>query len=166
MTAEEAAQKAEQNFKEGFNCAQSVLCTFSSEIGLSKDTALKTAPPFGGGVCRMSEICGPVTGMLMTLGFLEGSADPKDKDSKDRIYKTGQLLMQKFKEQNGSFICRELLGLAPMGESQKYLASNTVAGSASSPVSEERTGEYYKKRPCAKLCGDAARILAEYLAAK
>ena len=119
MTAEEAAQKAEQNFKEGFNCAQSVLCTFSSEIGMPVETALKTAQPFGGGVCRMREICGTVTGMLMTLGFMEGSADPKDKDSKDRIYKTGQLLMQKFKEQNGSFICRELLGLAPMGESQK-----------------------------------------------
>lgn len=166
MTAEEAAQKAEQNFKEGFNCAQSVLCTFSDEIGMPVETALKTAQPFGGGVCRMREVCGTITGMLMTLGYIEGSADPADKSSKDRIYKTGQLLMQKFKEQNGSFICRELLGLAPMGESQKYLASNTVAGSASSPVSEERTGEYYKKRPCAKLCGDAARILAEYLATK
>lgn len=164
--AESARSQAEQNFLSGYNCAQSVLAVFCDELGIDRDAALKSAQPFGGGTCRLREMCGTVTGMLLALGYAEGSADPKDKEAKDSLYKKGQLLCGKFKEQHGSFICRELLGLAPLGDSQKYLSKNTVEGDALSPVSQARTPEYYKKRPCPKLCGDAAAIFAEYLNSK
>lgn len=166
IDAETARLEAERNFTSGYNCAQSVLAVFCDELGIEKEAALKSAQAFGGGTCRLREMCGTVTGMLLALGYAEGSADPADKDAKDSLYKKGQLLCARFREQHGSFICRELLGLAPLGDSQKYLRKNTVEGDSVSPVSQERTGEYYKKRPCPKLCGDAAALFAEYLSSR
>lgn len=162
ISPDEAARQAEQNFREGFNCAQSVLLVFASELNLEKSAALRMAQSFGGGTCRLREICGTVSGMLMALGYAKGSDDPKDKDAKDRLYKTGQSLVKKFSDMHGSYICKELLGLVPAGTSKSFLARDVVSNSESS-VSEERTAEYYKKRPCPKLCADSARIFAEYL---
>lgn len=163
---EYAKQRAEQNFLDGYNCAQSVLEVFCSEFGLSKDLVLKSAQAFGGGTCRLREMCGCVSGMLIALGYIEGSCNPKDKTSKDELYKKGQMLCGAFREKNGSFICRELLGLAPLGDSQKYLTKNSVNGDSTSPISEKRTDEYYKKRPCPKLCASAAEIFANYMNSK
>ena len=174
ITSEEARAQAEQNFHNGYTCAQAVLATFADELGISKETAMKAALPFGGGMCRMREVCGTVSGMLMALGFLEGSGDVSPKDEKDGVYAHGQALAEQFRKEHGSIVCRELLGLVPMGTSQQGLAqakqveataSNNIA-SMTSPVSEARTDAYYKKRPCEKLCGDAAEIFANYLSQK
>lgn len=161
MDVDEARKTAEENFLKGCNCAQAVLLTFCDELGIDRDMALRMAQPFGGGTCRLREMCGTCTGILLALGFTDGSSDYSDKAAKDEIYRKGQMLLGKFKEQHGSFICRELLGLVPSGD--RYLAENTVSGEATKPVSEARTESYYKKRPCPKLCGDSAAILAEYL---
>jgi len=173
MTPDEARALAESNFHNGCTCSQAVLCTFAEDLGLSKENAMKVALAFGGGMCRMREVCGTVSGMLMALGMLEGCGDISPKNEKDGVYEHGQLLAQKFSADHGSIICRELLGLVPMGtstlgRSQAQLAegkSNELA-EMTVPTSAPRTESYYKKRPCEKLCGDAAALFAEYLADK
>ena len=167
MTQEEAQDKARNNFKSGLNCAQSVFSVFAEELGMNLETALKVSQGFGGGMCRMREVCGCVSAMIMASSLVTGSADPSDKNAKDECYKTGQKLSQKFREKNGSVVCRELLGLVPMGQSEAALQNKTpVEHKVESSVSSERTEEYYKKRPCQELCADAAGIFCEYLKSK
>lgn len=164
MTCEEAREKAEANFLEGYNCTQAVLCTFCEQLGFDKETALKMAQPLGGGFSRLREVCGTVSGMFLVAGFIAGSADPKDKDAKDRVYKISRELAEKFRQEHGSIICRELLGLVPMGQSQKAAEDGTAINRVEQEsTSQERTAEYYKKRPCPKLAGDAAVIIQEYI---
>ncbi len=138
---------AENYFKEGYNCAQAVVLAFSEEIKMDKKTASMTSSGFGGGFGRLREVCGAVSGMVFVLSAIEGSFDPTDSNSKMEIYKKVQELVGKFKEKNRSYICRELLGLS--NETVSY-------------VPDKRTQEYYKKRPCPLLVGDAAEILGEY----
>lgn len=140
---------AKQNFLNGYNCSQAVLLAFCEDFGLEKETALKISEPFGGGMGRMREVCGTVTGMFMVLGLAMGNSDAKDGSTKKNVYKSVQELAAKFKEDNGSIICRELLGLQKANK-ESYVPS-------------ERTTEYYKKRPCPELCKYAADILEEYL---
>ncbi len=140
---------AKQNFLNGYNCSQAVLLAFCEDFGLEKETALKISEPFGGGMGRMREVCGTVTGMFMVLGLAMGNSDAKDGSTKKNVYKSVQELAEKFKQDNGSIICRELLGLQKANE-ESYVPS-------------ERTTEYYKKRPCPELCKYAADILEDYL---
>lgn len=140
---------AKQNFMNGYNCSQAVLLAFCEDFGLEKETALKISEPFGGGMGRMREVCGTVTGMFMVLGLAMGNSDAKDGSTKKNVYKSVQELAEKFKQDNGSIICRELLGLQKTNK-ESYVPS-------------ERTTEYYKKRPCPELCKYAADILEEYL---
>lgn len=140
---------AKQNFMNGYNCSQAVLLAFCENFGLEKETALKISEPFGGGMGRMREVCGTVTGMFMVLGLAMGNSDAKDGSTKKNVYKSVQELAAKFKEDNGSIICRELLGFQKNNK-ESYVPS-------------ERTNEYYKKRPCPELCKYAADILEEYL---
>ena len=140
---------AKQNFLNGYNCSQAVLLAFCEDFGLEKETALKISEPFGGGMGRMREVCGTVTGMFMVLGLAMGNSDAKDGSTKKNVYKSVQELAEKFKQDNGSMICRELLGLQKANK-ESYVPS-------------ERTTEYYKKRPCPELCKYAADILEEYL---
>lgn len=144
MTRREAG---EGYFKQGFNCAQSVVLAFSDKMGMDKDIVVRMISPFGGGFGRMREVCGAVSGMLMVLGFVEGNGLSCDDEKKLELYKKVQGLMNEFRERNGSYICRELLAL-PEGNSE--------------PTPEKRTESYYKKRPCALLVGDACEILDEY----
>lgn len=162
IQADEARKKAEENFLCGYNCAQSVMLVFCDELNIPKETALRMAQSFGGGTCRLREMCGTVSGMLMLLGFLKGSTDPKDKSAKDELYRLGQQLVASFREEHGSYICKELLGLIPMGTNKSFLTEEAVINKKGT-VSDERTEEYYKKRPCPKLCGDSAAIFAEFL---
>lgn len=163
ISPEEACQRATQNFKSGLNCTQSVVEVFAEELGYDKKTLITIALPFGGGTCRMREICGTFSGIMLCLGMKMGT-DTGDKAVKDAVYKEGQALAEEFRKANGSTICRELLGLVPMGTSEKlFKAGQSDPHAASAPVSEERTDEYYKKRPCADLCGCAARIFAGWL---
>ena len=103
----EKEKNATSRFEQGFACSQSVLSTFAPELGLSEKTALKIASAFGGGMVRQGEVCGAVTGALMTLGLKYGSTSP---DNEEEIREASQELMQRFKEKNGSLLCRELLG--------------------------------------------------------
>lgn len=140
---------AKQNFMNGYNCSQAVLLAFCEDFGLEKETALKISEPFGGGMGRMREVCGTVTGMFMVIGLAMGNDNSKNNTTKKNVYKSVQELAAKFKEDNGSIICRELLGLQKANK-ESYVPS-------------ERTNEYYKKRPCPELCKYAADILEEYL---
>lgn len=150
MTPEEAGAKAELFFKSGYTCSQAVLCVFLDELGIDEKTALKISLPFGGGMGRMREVCGCVSGMLMACGLKYGSGIPGDKECKDRCYAVSQELAAEFKKENGSIICRELLGLSKNCDT-------------SQTVSEARTESYYRKRPCAKLAALAAEICCRYL---
>ena len=143
---------AKQNFMNGYNCSQAVLLAFCEDFGLEKETALKISQPFGGGMGRMREVCGTVTGMLMVLGLAAGNADAKDAENKKNVYKSVQELAEKFKADNGSIICRELLGFQK-SKPETYVPS-------------ERTTEYYKKRPCPELCRYAADLLENFLNTK
>lgn len=140
--------RAVELFKQGYNCSQSVFAAFCEECGMDFQTALKISSSFGGGMGRLREVCGAVTGMFMVAGMKYGYTDPKDRLSKADHYKRIQQLAEEFKEKNGSIVCRELLGLSTQSESH---------------IPEARTDEYYKKRPCAELVGDAAEIIYKFM---
>lgn len=140
--------KAKKLFTEGYNCTQSVVGAFSDLLPFDFDTLLKLSSPFGGGMGRLREVCGAVSGMFIVLGFLEGYDDTSDSEAKKKLYASVQKLAKSFEEENGTIICRKLLGLSVKSEN---------------PTPEKRTDEYYKKRPCAELCEQAADILEEYL---
>ena len=124
---------ARQAFKEGYNCSQAMVAAFSDLMEMDKKTALRLASSFGGGMGRMREVCGAVTGMFMVVGILYGYDDAKDYEGKKDTYALVQELANQFKAETGSIICRELLGLD---------------GKDNSPVPSKRTEEYYKKRTC------------------
>ena len=155
MTAQEAKEKATNNFKSGMSCAQAVATVFAEEFGFPPEQIAAFVQAFGGGMCRMREVCGSVSGMLFSLGMYNSKSETKtgasgdEKSRKDKTYATGQKLMDEFKKINGSIVCRELLGLAPK--------------QSDSPTSSPRSEEYYKKRPCAELCGTAAEIFQKFL---
>ena len=138
------AEKAKAYFEQGYNCAQAVALAFAEEMELDADTVAKMASSFGGGLGRLREVCGCVSGMALAAGALYGYADPKAKEEKADHYALIQKLAGEFKERNGSMICRELLA---------------EINNDTNPVPEERTESYYKKRPCADLAYMAAEIL-------
>lgn len=141
------AETAKQLFESGYNCAQAVLCAFEDVTGLERGTSLRLASSFGGGLGRMREVCGAVSGAAMVLGLVCGSADPTDHAAKTAHYHRVQEFARRFRERNGSIICRELLA--------------GVGSPGAEP--EQRTAEYYKKRPCAELVAQAAGILDEMI---
>lgn len=143
-TAGEHSQQAKAYFLEGYNCAQAVFLAFHEELALDKDTAARMASSFGGGMGRLREVCGAVSGMFLAAGMLYGYSDPKDMDGKKAQYQRVQALAKDFSDKNGSIVCRELLGL----DHKKDV-----------PAPSERTAAYYKKRPCPELVADAAGIL-------
>jgi len=145
------SQKAMELFKEGYNCSQSIFLAFSDIISLDEEIMLKISSSFGGGMGRLREVCGAVSGMFMVLGYLYGYSEPKAYQEKTEHYKLIQAFADKFKNENGSIICRELLGLEKGPDN---------------PVPEKRTDTYYKKRPCGELIGYAAKILEEYIYSK
>lgn len=142
------AEAAKQHFTEGYNCAQAVVLTFSDLLSVDRETLLKLASPFGGGMGRMREVCGAVSGIFFVEGMLLGYSSPTDADGKRELYEKIRTLAGKYSDENGSIICRELLAGTPHTED-------------STP--EQRTAQYYKKRPCAELVKTAAYILAEHL---
>lgn len=137
------AEKAEAYFRQGYNCAQSVLLAFGDMTGLDDETALRVSSSFGGGLGRLREVCGAVSGACMVLGLVKGYSDPDDREGKRAQYRLVQEFAERFREQNGSIVCRELLS-----------GVQTVQGRDP----EERTQSYYKKRPCPALCRCAAEI--------
>lgn len=139
-----------ENFKKGYNCSQSIVLTFADILPLDSDTLSRMASSFGGGMGRLREVCGAVSGMFMVAGLLYGYEGPETGQVKAEHYARIQDLAHKFEEKHKSIVCREMLEL-----SVKHDA----------PTPEARTEEYYKKRPCVEIIGDAAQILDEYIKA-
>ena len=136
------ADKAEALFKEGYNCSQAVVVAFCDVTKIDKKTALALSSSFGGGMGRLREVCGAVSGMFMVAGLLYGYTSPTDNEAKKTHYALIQSMAQKFKDKTGSIICRELLG-----------------GPDNSPNPTVRNSEFYKKRPCAELVRICADIV-------
>lgn len=143
------AEKAYNNFKSGYNCSQAVFMAFCDRYNIDEETAAKLASSFGGGMGRMREVCGAFSGMLLVNSMETGTADVSDRNAKAANYESVQKLAKRFKEENGSLICRELLGLTEKQESEE------------TPTPSERTQQYYQKRPCAEIVKSAALILEE-----
>ena len=141
------SEYAAELFLKGYNCAQAVAVAFCDVTGLDADFAARMASSFGGGMGRMREVCGAVSGMLMVAGLLYGYDTPGDDVSKKKHYTLVQALSGKFREETGSIVCREILKNPP-----------------SDPNPTPRTAEFYKICPCARMVSLAARILDEYIA--
>lgn len=142
------AESARAYFKEGYNCAQAVVLAFADLLGDDKDRLAMMASSFGGGMGRMRLVCGAVSGMLMVEGMLLGYSSPSEKTGKIELYANVRSVADRFACENGSLICAELLSGVP----------HTNGGEP-----EQRTPEYYKKRPCDELVASAAGILARHL---
>ena len=151
---DERVERAVENFMAGYGCCQSVVAAFADLYGLDDTLAKKIAAGFGGGVGRMRMMCGAVSGIVMLVGLDCGQTEGSDREGKSACYKVVQDLLAKSKEENGSIICAEILGLKGHEKA------------ASSYVASARTAEYYKIRPCAAKVESAARIFSNYLKAK
>ena len=156
MNIDERVEKAKRLFKEGgYNCCQAVVLAYNDLFDLDEETAAAISSGFGGGMGRMREVCGTVSGMTMLAGLMKPASDPSVKDWRTANYALVQKMAGEFRDMNGSIVCKELLGLVPMGSSQ--------AAPKESPEPSDRTPEYYKKRPCEELVGISARIVGEKL---
>ena len=151
MNIDEREAAARAYFQKGYNCCQSVLLAFNDILGLTEEKAAALGSGFGGGFGRMREVCGAVSGMTFLAGAICPAANPEKHDERTANYALVQKMAGKFKERNGSIICRELLQLR--------------ADEKRSPEPEKRTSSYYHSRPCETMVGTAARIVAEELAA-
>ena len=148
---EARVHRAVDNFMQGYGCCQSVVAAFADLYGMDDLTAKRVGAGFGGGVGRLRMMCGAVSGFVILAGLDCGQTEGADREGKSACYKVVQELLARFKEQNGSVVCAELLGLKGYEKAH------------SSYVASERTAEYYKTRPCAAKVECAARIFAEYL---
>ena len=146
---EQRIEKAVELFMSGYNCSQSVVAAFADMYGFTKEQALRMSASFGGGIGRMRETCGTACGMFLLAGLETGTVIATDRAGKAGNYAVVQQLAAEFKKRHGSLICRELLGLRK---------DATIV-----PIPEERTAQYYAKRPCARMVAGAARIWAEFL---
>ena len=135
-------------FLKGYNCAQAVVVAFTDVTGLDESFSARLSSSFGGGMGRMREVCGAVSGMLMVLSILYGYDTPGDDESKKRLYIEVQALAGKFREEVGAIVCREILKNPP-----------------SDPNPTPRTAEFYAKRPCARMVVTAGKLLDEFIAA-
>jgi len=138
-------------FLQGYNCSQSVVAAFAPQLGLTEEMALRLSAGFGAGIGRMREVCGAFCGVVTVLSMVY--ADPADPKDKSRMYALVQEAAEQYRSRNGgSIICRELLAKAG-------------AAPAGGTAAEDRTADYYKKRPCPELCRICADLCAEFIAA-
>ncbi len=148
VTDKTRREAAMENFRKGYNCSQSIVLAFEDMLPVDKSLLSKLSSSFGGGMGRLREVCGAVSGMFMAAGLLYGYEEPGDDRLKAEHYARIQELAHRFEEKHGSIVCRELLNLNVRHDN---------------PEPEKRTDEYYKKRPCPEMIGDAAEILEWYI---
>jgi C_GCAxxG_C_C family probable redox protein len=149
---EQRVERAKELFHQGFNCSQSVFAACADLYGIEdEELALRLSASFGGGIGRMRQTCGAACGMFLLAGLENGSATAHDAEGKQQNYALVQNLAAKFKDENGSLICAELLGIAPKPQD---------------PTPEARTEAYYQKRPCVDMVASAVRIFLEHLEQK
>ena len=137
-------QIANDRFAQGLNCAQAVLSAFAAQFGISEETALRLASPFGGGIARQGQVCGALTGALMVLGLQRGNSAPQ---GKDETYRISEEFVQAFQERYGAILCRELIGFDV----------STPEG-----LQAAREGKVFDS-VCPGLVNGAAKMLAEIL---
>lgn len=141
---EKRVEKAKALFTQGFNCSQSVFAACADIYGIEDDDlALRISASFGGGIGRMRQTCGAACGMFLLAGLENGTSKIGDAAGKKENYALVQDLAEKFKMENGSLICSELLGIDPKPQE---------------PTPEARTEAYYQKRPCVDMVATAVRI--------
>lgn len=148
---ESRVEQAVRTFEEGYNCCQSVFATYADLFGMDRETALKLSCSMGGGIGRMREVCGTVSAMALLAGFVCGNTDPGNEEAKTYNYEKVRSLADAFQKENGSILCRELLG---------------ITGREDSAAPSARTKQYYADRPCSGLVASAARIIEEKLLAE
>ncbi|MBQ3574270.1 MAG: C_GCAxxG_C_C family protein [Clostridia bacterium] len=147
----ERAKQAGLYFVEGYNCAQAVAISFEKELGMERSDIARLVSSFGGGMGRMREVCGAVSGALLVLGWMKGYSGAEGDEAKMAHYARVQEFARRFKEIHGSIICREMLkGVKVQNEN--------------SHIPEKRTEEYYRTRPCAAIVEDAVIVLEQILA--
>lgn len=158
MQQEEISRRAalsEEYFRQGYNCSQSVFLACCDLFGLTdKQLALRVSSSFGGGIGRMRSVCGAASGMFLLEGLRSGNVEGSP-EAKQHNYAEVQSLAARFRDQHGSLICAEILGLAPRGEAP----GSPMLG----PKPEARTEEYYHKRPCVETVSSAVRIFLEHM---
>lgn len=117
---------AKKYFEQRYHCSQAVLATFADELGLTEEQALKLGGCFGGGMCK-GEVCGACTGALMALGLKYGQSDIEDIESRKKTNDVTVEFLDMFQKENGSYICRELLG-CDLGtdEGKRYAIENNL----------------------------------------
>ena len=149
---DERVAKAKRLFKEeGYNCCQAVVLAYNDLFDIDDIMAASLSSGFGGGMGRMREVCGSVSGMIILAGLMAPADNPSDKNGRTRNYALVQEFAEQFRKENGAIVCRTLLGLDhPKDE----------------PTPSPRTTEYYKKRPCAEYVYDAALIVGRYIESK
>jgi C_GCAxxG_C_C family probable redox protein len=148
FTIEDRIEQAVAYFQSGYNCAQSVFLAYSDLFDIDEAMAKKMSVSFGGGLGRMREVCGTVSAMSMLAGFRYPVLDTLDREARKQNYQIVQKMAELFKEKNGAIVCRDLL--------RNIKTDN-------SPMPSDRTAEYYKKRPCARIVADAAQIAGRML---
>lgn len=146
VNIEERVAIARELFTSGYNCAQSVFIAYRDLADMDEQTAATISAPFGGGMGRLREVCGAVSGMTMCAGYIAPNTYPNDNINKKLCYSTVQELAERFRQENGAIVCRELLGLAQQKDD---------------PTPSARTEEYYRRRPCVEYVATAARIVGE-----
>jgi len=142
------AEQAVANFQNGYNCAQSVALAYADLYPVDIETVKMLSAPFGGGMGRLREVCGAVTGMFLILGMEHPVTEPNDKTTKTASYAAVQRTALNFKDKMGSYICADLLKIGRQPQS---------------PTPDDRNNEYYAKRPCAYCVAVAAEILGKEL---
>jgi C_GCAxxG_C_C family probable redox protein len=141
-------EKAVSCFKEGYMCSQAVLSAYAGQFGMDRETALKVSAAFGGGMGRMGEICGAVTGAFMVLGLKYGRTLVQDTKSHEKTNRLVREFVDKFKSVNGSIVCRDLLGCdLSTPEGQKVFVDKKMRDTL-----------------CTKFVRDAAEIVGQLLA--
>ena len=140
------SELAEKLFLDGYNCSQAVVLAFEDVTGLPRKQALMLSSSFGGGMGRLREVCGAVSGAFMVLGLLYGYTEPEDQAGKRQHYARIQHLAAKFRELHGSIVCRELLKKPD-----------------TAPTPSPRTERYYHERPCQIMVRHTAMLVDQYI---
>lgn len=143
----ERVERAMALFQEGYNCCQAVMGAFCREFGIDFETGMRLTAGLGGGMGRLREVCGTCSAMFILAGLRYGSATDKDVQTRAVTYRAVQELAAKFREQNGSIVCHELLGI----------------GGDGNPVPSVRDSGFYAKRPCKEYVRCAAELVESML---
>lgn len=145
---EQRVARAREAFEQGYNCSQSVVVAYADVLGQEPEVLASLVAPLGGGMGRLREVCGAVSGMFMVSSAAYRGASNTDRTVRTQLYTGVQQLAERYRSECGSIVCRELLGLKQQSDA---------------PIPEERTPDYYRRRPCAEYVAIAARLVGEYL---